>query len=116
MNMPECVRQDADLLTRSNSWLNMQLQFLETEQSKIGKEIGLIKLILNAKKSMYDNGLVAVHEFLRDENGEIDDMVIRLVKVEDAIKNLNKNGNDTEALMYKMGQMTCWESDRVDIN
>lgn len=116
MNMPECVRQDADLLTRSNSWLNMQLKLLENEHSKIGKEIGLIKLVLNAKKTMYDSGLVAVHEFLRDENGEIDDMVIKLVKVEDAMKDLNQNGNDTEALLYKMGQMTCWESDEVDVN
>jgi hypothetical protein len=116
MNIPEDVRQDADLLTRSDNWLNTQIKLLEEEYSKIGKELGLFKLVLKAKQAMYDSGLVAIHQFMRNENGEIDDMVIKLVKADQAIRQLNKNGNDEDALLYKMGQMTCWDNDNIKVD
>lgn len=115
MNIPEDIRQDADLLTRSDSWLNTQIKILEVEHSKTGKELGLLKLVIKAKQAMYDSGLVAVHQFMRDKNGEIDDMVIKLVKASQAVRQLNKNGNDEPALLYKMGQMTCWDDDNVQV-
>lgn len=116
MKMPDLIRQDADLLTRSDSWLNTQIKVLEEEHSKIGSELGVLRLVLKYKKAMYENGLVAVHEIMRDEHGEIDDMVIKLVRATTAKKCLNDNGNDTAALLCKMGQLTCWESDKVNVN
>jgi len=116
MNVPDEVTQEADLLTRSNNWLNVQIKLLEDEHSKIGKELGLLKLVLKVKKAMYKNGLVAIHQFCRDQNGDIDDMVIRLVKADQAVKRLDDNGNDEPALLYKMGQMTCWDNDQVKVD
>jgi hypothetical protein len=116
MNFIKFHNTDADLLTRSDNWLKAQLKIKEQEKSKLDSEIGLLKVVLKVKDSIYKNGLVAVKRFERDQDGVVEDIAIDIVKAKDAIAELAKNGNDQDAQSYKLGQIIGWESDGVSVN
>jgi hypothetical protein len=116
MDTPTMFKTDADLLTRSNDWLKTQLKIATSERDRVDREIALLNLILKIKNEIYKRGMVAIQKFERDENGEIEDIAIDIIKAQDALRELAKNGDDFNAKEYMMGQMVGWENDGVAVS
>ncbi len=106
--------EDVDLLTKSDEWLEQERRNKAIEYSKITKELELIMLAQRIKISLQQKNLVVVQQIVRDHKGEIEDILIRILNLPDAIAMLQGPTADYDAINTNL-QFEAWDSDGYDI-
>ena len=108
------IGDDADLLTKSDGWL-------ESNKKSIAQEIDLkiieLKNILLAqkiKRLLQSKNLVAVQQLLKDNDGNLKDIIVRLMKLPDAVE-LMDNSKDLSDIANADYQFGVWQEDGYDI-
>jgi len=110
------IGDDADLLTRSDEWLEAERQLIAASLDKAARELHAVQTAQRIKRALQQKNLVAVQSIIRSEDGDIVDILVRIMNLPDAILLLNQHKNDTlDNINYK-AQIYGWNSDGYDIN
>jgi hypothetical protein len=109
------IGEDADLLARSDEWLEAERRSKAADLDKAAKELRAIILAQQIKTALQQKNLVAVQQILRDADGEIRDIIIRIMNLPDAIAMLAP-ARDTIDELNIAAQLHGWDKDGYDIN
>jgi hypothetical protein len=108
------IGDNADLLTRSDSWLDEQRRSKAAELDRVANELRVVLLAQRVKKALQQRNMVAVQQILRDTNGDVRNIIIRLMNLPDALTLLNKP-QDTLDEVNTAAQIAGWDGDGYDI-
>ena len=109
------IGDDADLLTRSDQWLEESRKSIAASLDSIARELQAIQTAQRIKKMLQQQNLVAVQSIDRDCDGNIEQIIIKIMKLPDAISKLRSENNDTIDQVNMAGQLVGWSSDGYDI-
>jgi hypothetical protein len=109
------IGEDADLLTRTDEWLECERQARAKELDRNANELRLIILAQRIKTILAQKNLVPLQEVKRDNDGNIVDITIRIVNLPDAFSLIAAPANDTIDKVNALAQLYGWESDGYDI-
>lgn len=125
MNLETMIKElgdDADLLVRSDEWLEGERKIAAQQIDELINELRSIMLAQRAKRALQQKNMVAVQHISRDKSGNINDMVINIMNLPDALKSLDNNtGNNTDNTednideANKIAQLYGWGSDGYDL-
>jgi hypothetical protein len=113
-NMLRDIGDDADLLTKSDEWLESNRKSIAQEVDMKLQELKKILLAQKIKSLLQSKNLVAVQQLLRDNEGNIKDIIVRLMKLPDAVK-LMDNTKDMSDVANAAYQFEIWNEDGYDI-
>lgn len=106
---------DADLLTRSDKWLELERHSTAQRMNELAVALRAIMLAQRIKRLMQQNNMVAVQHLLRDESGQVQDIIIRIMNLPDAMRSLDKQ-TDTLDAVNTAAQMHGWRADNYDLD
>lgn len=105
---------DADLLTKSDRWLEAERLGCASEINDLAEKLRMIMIAQNAKRLLQQKNLVAVQELQRDDTGNIKDITISITNLPDAIQ-LIKNPRYTTDQINAATQILTWNNDGYDV-
>ena len=108
------IGEDADLLARSDEWLENERRSKAADLDKAAKELRVIILAQQIKTALQQKNLVAVQQILRNADGEIRDIIIRIMNLPDAIAMMLPT-RDTIDEINAAAQLHGWDRDGYDI-
>jgi len=108
------IGEDADLLTRSDAWLEEELRYYVSKIKKDLGEISSIKLALKIKKMLQDQNMVPLQKYSRKDDGSIHDVMLQVMKLPDAINVLEQRHDYIDEL-NAAGHILLWQNDGYDI-
>lgn len=114
MELIESLGDDAALLARSDEWLEESRRATAQKMEQLSNELRAIMLAQRVKRLLQQKNLVAVQHLLRNEEGEVKDIVIRLMNLPDALQIL-KPSEDHLDEMNRMAQLHGWNKDGYDL-
>lgn len=106
--------EDADLLTRQDAWLEAERRSKAAELDKAANELRMILLAQRIKTTLQQKNLVAVQQVMKNKDGTINDIIIRLLNLPDALGLLSKC-QDTIEEVNAAAQIAGWDDDGYDI-
>ena len=106
--------EDADLLARHDDWLENQRKITASELDRNANQLRAVLLAQQIKSALQQKNLVAVQELVRNEEGEVIDIVIKIMSLPDALQKLLKT-KDTLDEVNVAGQVYGWDLDGYDI-
>lgn len=109
----EEIGQDADLLTRSDQWLERERIRRSEELAQAAQELQAVLVAQKIKTQLQQKNLVAAQQILRDANGEVKSIIIRIMNLPDALSMLSTT--DTLDEINVAGQLLAWEKDGYDL-
>ena len=108
--------EDADLLTRSDEWLESERRSAATELDRYANELRAIHLAQRIKRALQQKNLVAVQELVRDINGDIQDVLIKILDLPKALHHLKTSTvHDHADILYAIAQYHGWKKDGYDV-
>jgi hypothetical protein len=107
--------EDADLLTRSDQWLENERRLKTADLDKATKELQAVILAQKIKTHLQQKNLVAIQQILRSADGEIRDIIIRIMNLPDAIAMMQSQSHDVLDKINNLAQITGWKSDGYDL-
>jgi len=117
MNLNELIEEignDADLLTRSDAWLEDARHRCNQELEAAATELRAIILAQKVKGLLQQKNLVAVQQILRSTDGEIRSIIIRVLNLPDALSIISKP-HDALDMANAAGQLLTWENDGYEL-
>ncbi len=109
----EELGQDADLLTRSDRWLEEERIRRSEDLERAANELRAIHLAQKIKRYLQQKNLVAVQQLLRDVDGEIKNIIVRVMNLPDALSMLTTS--DTLDELNVVTQLHGWHDDGYDL-
>jgi len=113
-NMLKEIGDDADLLTKTDAWLEINRKALAQDIDLKLKELKNILLAQKIKSLLQSKNLVAVQQLLRDNKGNLKEIIVRLMKLPDAVK-LMDNSKDLADIINAEHNLRSWNEDGYDI-
>lgn len=104
---------DADLLTRSDEWLENHRRLLAGEMNALAEELDTVLRAKQIKAKLQQRNLVAVQE-LEHEDGLLKDVVIRIMPLPDALESIKHQPTAVDGALA-IAQLHGWASDGHDI-
>jgi hypothetical protein len=109
--------EDADLLVRSDVWLENERRETAAELDRCANELRAIQLAQRIKTALQQKNLVAVQELVRSIDGGIQDIVVRILDLPKAMRKLNGNvPQDKLDAVNSIAQVRGWRSDGYDVD
>lgn len=105
--------EDADLLTRSDRWLETERRATATKMTELARALQSILLAQRIKQRLQQNNMVAVQHLLRDGQGEVSNIMVRIMNLPDAVASI-KDAPDTIGKINRIAQMKGWSDDGYD--
>lgn len=102
------IGEDADLLARSDEWLDSQRKHITLQMSALADELGAVLIAQKYKVKLQEKNLVAVMEI---EEDNAFDTVVKVMSLPDAINQLKFSTSK----LNKKAQYKNWEDDGYDI-
>jgi hypothetical protein len=115
MNLLTEIGDDADLLTRSDDWLEQERRVVASQLDEKARELEKLLLAQKIKKLLQQKNLVAVQQILRTADGEMKDIIVRLMKLPDAVHLLERHKQETLDEVNAAGQFMTWDNDGYDL-
>jgi hypothetical protein len=115
-NLLNDIGDDADLLTRSDEWLEQERKIVASQLDDRARELEKLLLAQRIKRLLQQKNLVAVQQILRTADGEMKDIIIRLMKLPDALHLLERHRRDTIDDVNVAAQLMNWDYDGYDIS
>ena len=117
MTLISDLGENADLLTRSDTWLENERRATAAELDRCANELRAIQLAQRIKTALQQKNLVAVQELVRNMDGNIQDIVVRILDLPKAIRKLDGSvPQDTLDAMNSIAQIHGWRSDGYDVD
>jgi hypothetical protein len=110
----DSIKNDADLLTRGDAWLEHEREVVSSELQCRADYLKKVIAAQTIKKILQNKNLVAVQHICRNTNNEATDVVIKVMKLPDAIRSIEES-NDILDEINSLGQITTWRADGYDI-
>lgn len=115
LNITTLLGNDSDLMVRSDEWLDSQRVILTSEMSKLATELNTVLVAMRLKRDIQQKNMVAVQE-IEKIDGEISDISIRILPLQDAVTKHISAPNDSLDLINKATQAYVWASDGYEVN
>ena len=115
MNLLDDIGEDADLLTRSDEWLEQERRNVASALDERVQELEKLLIAQKIKRLLQQKNLVAVQQILRSADGEMKDIIVRLMKLPDAVHLMEQSQVDTLDSINAAGQFVTWDNDGYDI-
>lgn len=115
MNLLNDIGDDADLLVRSDEWLEQERKVVASQLDEKARELEKLLLAQKIKRLLQQKNLVAVQQILRTAEGEMKDIIVRLMKLPDAMHLLEERKHDTIDEVNTAGQFMTWDNDGYDL-
>lgn len=109
----EAIKEDADLLTKSDQWLEEEKNYFTHILEATISELKPILLAILIKRQLQQKNMVPALKLQRDQNGDVSDVVIEICKLQEAIKDIRDN--DIYDRLIAAGNIATWHSDGYDI-
>lgn len=113
--MIDQLGDDVPLLTRNDKWLETQRLNISKQITALSAELRVIMLAQRIKVLLEQRNLVALQHLLQDESGEVQDIIIRIMNLPDALELLKPSNTKLEHV-NKLAQIKEWEKDGYDID
>lgn len=110
----DTLGDDAALLTRNDEWLEQQRQATAQKMDLLANELRAIMLAQRIKKLLQQKNLVPVQNLLRSECGEVQDIIIRIMNLPDALQILKPTKDHIDE-MNRLAQIHGWNEDGYDV-
>ena len=108
--------EDADLLVRSDEWLEFERRTTATELDRCANELRAIHLAQRIKKALQQKNLVAIQELVRTIDGEIQDVLIRILDLPKAVHKIKDSTvHDHIDILNAIAQYQGWKKDGYDV-
>lgn len=91
----EAIREDADLLTKTDMWLEEEKNYFTEQLRKTIEELKPILLAIAIKQKLQQQNMVPRQKFIRSNTGQIENVVIDFCKLPEALKDMVYNSKDT---------------------
>lgn len=114
LNLISEIGDDADLLTRSDEWLEEERRATATELDKKTQELRIVLLAQRIKSLLQQKNLVAVRQLLHTTDGQTKDIIIKIMNLPDALRLLSEP-QDTLDEVNSTAQHLTWNKDGYDI-
>lgn len=118
MNLMTLINEigtDADLLTRSDQWLEEERKSVAAQVEEFAKELYAITLAQKIKRQLQQRNLVAVQSLERAEDGDINNIKVEIVTLKEGIKKLTEANTDTLDSINLASHLVGWNNDGYDI-
>jgi len=112
----EAIRHDADLLTKSDAWLEEEKNYFTEQMRKSIEELKPILLAIAIKQKLQQQNMVPRQKFIRGSTGQIENVVIDFCKLPEALRDMLNNGRDTLDQLIAAGNVATWQIDGYDVN
>lgn len=109
------IGEDADLLTRCDAWLEQERKIVASQLDEKARELEKLLLAQKIKKLLQQRNLVAVQQILRTAEGDMKDVIIKLMNLPDAIYLLEQQHQETIDKLNTTAQLTTWNDDGYDV-
>lgn len=106
---------DADLLTRSDQWLEVERRVTATKMNELAVALRAILLAQRVKRLLQQKNMVAVQHLLRDQTGEVRDIIVRIMNLPDAMQSITDH-HDTLDSVNAAAQTHGWRADGYDLD
>lgn len=107
---------NADLLVRSDEWLESERRVAATQLDHYANELRAIQLAQRIKRALQQKNLVAVQELVRNTDGQVQDILIRILDIPKAIEKIKKSETQDESDLFNaVGQYHGWKKDGYDV-
>jgi hypothetical protein len=114
MALMQEMGSDADLLTRNDEWLERERTSKAKELGRVVHELDTIQKAQNLKKLLQQKNLVPLQQIVRDQNGNVIDVIIKVMSAPDALSLLSAPRDDTD-VMNSIMQFDAWKQDGYDL-
>lgn len=112
----EAIREDADLLTKTDMWLEEEKNYFTEQLRKTIEELKPILLAIAIKQKLQQQNMVPRQKFIRSNTGQIENVVIDFCKLPEALKDIVYNSKDTLDQLMAAGNIATWQIDGYDVN
>jgi len=116
MNLKKTIDElgnNAHLLARNDKWLQRQESSIQEKIDELNEELKSLKLAQEIKRALQQTNKVAIQHILKDDNDNIQDIVIRIIDLPDALSSM-QNNNLLDKVNNKM-HLLGWGDDGYDI-
>jgi hypothetical protein len=114
LNLISEIGEDADLLARSDEWLEQERKATAAELDRKAQELRALLLAQRIKRLLQQRNLVAVQQILRTADGEVRDIIIKIMNLPDALAILDHR-HDTLDEANTAAQILTWNRDGYDV-
>lgn len=114
-NLISEIGEDADLLTRTDEWLEEERRATAAELDQKAQELRAVLLAQRIKRLLQQKNLVAVQQLLRSTNGEMKEIIVRIMNLPDALYLLSIR-QDTLDEVNAAAQHIAWDRDGYDLS
>lgn len=114
MELINSMGSDAVLLTRNDEWLERQRLQTAQQIDQLANELRALMLAQRIKRLLQQRNLVAIQYLLKDENGSVRDIVIRLLSLPEAMQ-MMKPSRDRLEEVNRITQIKTWSEDGYDL-
>jgi hypothetical protein len=116
MTLINDLGEDADLLICSDEWLESERRTTAIELDRCANELRVIYLAQRIKKALQQKNLVAVQELIRSIDGNIQDILIRILDLPKALRQMKNSVNhDHIDILNAIMQYQGWKEDGYDV-
>lgn len=110
------VEDNADLLTRSDEWLEAERKSISSKIEVLAEELQSILTAQRVKKKLQQKNLVAVQSLVKDAEGTVIDIIVRILNLPDAISLLKSDNNSVIDQLNMTANLAGWHRDGYDIS
>lgn len=114
MELIDSMGSDAVLLTRNDEWLERQRLEAAKQIDELANNLRALMLAQRIKGLLQQRNLVAVQHILKNENGTIKNILVRLLPLPEAMRILQPS-EDALQEINRTAQIKTWKEDGYDI-
>jgi len=107
------IGDDADLLARSDEWLERERTITARKMNELAGNLRAIQTAQQIKLQLQQQNLVPLQQIVR-KNGEISDIIIRIIHLPDALAVLDEKTDRLDD-MNAATQVAVWNGDGYDV-
>jgi hypothetical protein len=111
----EAIKEDADLLTKSDKWLQEEKNCYIGQLQTIIDELKPIMLALVIKQKLQQKNIVPQQKIMRDKDGNINDVVIEFCKLHEALNSIINAKSDQYDQLIAADNIATWHNDGYDV-
>lgn len=111
----DAIKEDADLLIKSDQWLQEEKNYFTLQLQSTIDELKSILLAILIKQKLQQKNIVPRQKLVRDDRGNVLDVVVDFCKLQEAIKDVYANSKDTYDQLIAAGNIATWQNDGYDI-
>lgn len=108
------LKTELELITKTDQWLEQEKISLSADIDEKVKELEKILIAMKIKSMLQNKNMVAVKQIIKTANGNIKDMVIRIMSLPDAIDLCAQTDNEIDRVNY-LQHISDWAKDGYDI-